>query len=72
MVPTPVMYFAVASLGADGGAVVTASHNPPEFNGLKLRQADPQYGGEPLNSDQLQEIAQIIKDGAFADGAGRL
>jgi phosphomannomutase len=70
MVPTPVMYFAVASLGADGGAVVTASHNPPEFNGLKLRQSDPQYGGEPLNSDQLQQIAQIIASGAFADGAG--
>jgi phosphomannomutase len=70
MVPTPVMYFAVASLQADGGAVITASHNPPEFNGLKLRQADPHYGGEPLNSEQLQEIARIVASGAFESGAG--
>src|SRR3954449_4960320 len=41
MVPTPLMYFAVDYLKADGGAVVSASHNPPEFNGLKLRQAVP-------------------------------
>ncbi len=39
MVPTPLMYFAVAYLNADGGAVVSASHNPPEFNGLKPRQS---------------------------------
>src|SRR5688572_24859837 len=45
MVPTPVMYFAVSSLRADGGAVVTASHNPPEFNGLKLRRYEPAFGG---------------------------
>jgi phosphomannomutase len=70
MVPTPVMYFAVAYLQADGGAVVTASHNPPEFNGLKLRQADPRYGGEPLNSQQLQEVARIAERGTFEAGAG--
>lgn len=70
MVPTPVMYFAVAALQADGGAIVTASHNPPEFNGLKLRQSDPQYGGEPLSSEQLQQLAQIVADGAFSEGAG--
>ncbi|HEX5691671.1 MAG TPA: phosphomannomutase/phosphoglucomutase, partial [Roseiflexaceae bacterium] len=70
MVPTPVMYFAVAFLGADGGAVVTASHNPPEFNGLKLRQSDPEHGGEPLNSEQIQEVARIANSGDFASGAG--
>jgi phosphomannomutase len=70
MVPTPVMYFAVALLGADGGAVVTASHNPPEFNGLKLRQSDPRHGGEPLNGEQIQEVARIANSGAFAQGSG--
>jgi phosphomannomutase len=70
MVPTPVMYFAAAFLGADGGAVVTASHNPPEFNGLKLRQSDPAYGGEPLNGEQIQEIARIANSGEFASGQG--
>jgi phosphomannomutase len=66
MAPTPVMYFAMAYLKADGGAVVTASHNPPEFNGLKLRQSDPIYGGEPLDSQQIQEVARIAGSGDFA------
>jgi phosphomannomutase len=70
MVPTPAMYFAHSFLRADGGAVVSASHNPPEFNGLKLRQAEPLYGGEPLNSEQIQQIGALANGGAFASGAG--
>jgi phosphomannomutase len=38
-VPTPLVSFAVTSLGAAGGLVVTASHNPARFNGLKLKSA---------------------------------
>jgi phosphomannomutase/phosphoglucomutase len=34
--PTPLLYFSIAHLGLDGGAVITASHNPPEYNGIKL------------------------------------
>ncbi|ASJ14458.1 phosphoglucosamine mutase [Thermococcus radiotolerans] len=34
--PTPAIQFATAHFGADGGAVITASHNPPEYNGIKL------------------------------------
>ncbi|MEM2882771.1 MAG: phosphomannomutase/phosphoglucomutase [Candidatus Bathyarchaeia archaeon] len=34
--PTPLLYFAIAHFGLDGGAAVTASHNPPEYNGFKL------------------------------------
>ncbi|KPV51440.1 phosphomannomutase, partial [Kouleothrix aurantiaca] len=70
MVPTPLMYFAVAYLNADGGAVVSASHNPPEFNGLKLRQSSAQFGGEPLASEQIQEVGRIANSGEFASGAG--
>src|SRR4029079_3175992 len=70
MVPTPVMYFAVAYLQADGGAVVSASHNPPEFNGLKLRQSDPIYGGEPLSSEQIQALELFANSGDFLSGAG--
>jgi len=36
MVPTPLLYFSVAHYRAPGGIMVTASHNPPEYNGLKL------------------------------------
>jgi len=70
MVPTPVMYFAVDYLKADGGAVVTASHNPPEFNGLKMRHYEPQFGGVPLSSEEVQEVGQIALSGEFAQGAG--
>ncbi|KAB8143423.1 phosphomannomutase/phosphoglucomutase [Chloroflexia bacterium SDU3-3] len=70
MVPTPLMYFALAYLGADGGAVISASHNPPNFNGLKLRQSDPVYGGEPLDSAAIQEIGRLANGGEFAQGAG--
>jgi phosphomannomutase len=70
MVPTPLMYFALAYLKTDGGAVVSASHNPPEFNGLKLRQFEPRYGGEPLASDQIQELERIANGNNFASGAG--
>lgn len=34
--PTPLMYFSIAHLGLDGGCMITASHNPPEYNGFKL------------------------------------
>ena len=70
MVATPLMYFALAYLGADGGAVVSASHNPPEFNGLKLRQSDPIYGGEPLDSAAIQKVGRLANSGDFEQGAG--
>ncbi|MCK5022943.1 MAG: phosphomannomutase/phosphoglucomutase [Candidatus Aenigmarchaeota archaeon] len=36
MVPTPALYFTVASMGLDGGAMITGSHNPKKYNGVKL------------------------------------
>lgn len=52
-VPTPVHNFATDWYGADGGAMVTASHNPPEQNGLKLR------GQLTLSEAELQEIYHL-------------
>ena len=40
MVPTPLLYFAVDGFGIDAGAIITASHNPPDDNGIKLRVQD--------------------------------
>ena len=34
--PTPMLYYAAATLGVDGGVMVTGSHNPPEYNGFKM------------------------------------
>lgn len=77
-VPTPLMYFALEHLQADGGAVVSASHNPPEYNGVKLRRALPNvpsdcpYSSEPLPSADIQEIGRIANAGDFVEGSGTL
>jgi phosphomannomutase/phosphoglucomutase len=57
VVPTPVLNFATDFYGADGGVMVTASHNPPEYNGLKIR-ADC-----TLHGDELREIQRIAGEG---------
>jgi phosphomannomutase len=72
VVPTPVMYFAVEHVRADGGIVISASHNPPEYNGVKLRRAESDYGSEPLSSADIQQIGQIANAGTFAQGNGTL
>lgn len=69
-VPTPVLYFAVEHLRASGGVIVSASHNPPEYNGLKLRRAHPVYGSEPFSAVDIQELGQIATAGTFATGSG--
>jgi phosphomannomutase len=71
-VPTPVMYFAVEYLGTDSGVVISASHNPPEYNGVKLRQSHPVYGSEPLYGQSLQDLCQITNRGQFVQGQGTL
>ena len=69
---TPVMYFAVEQLGVDAGAIITASHNPPEFNGLKLRLSHPTYGSEPAPSTLIQELGQIALAQNFVEGVGHV
>jgi phosphomannomutase len=69
-VATPVMYFAVEHLRAAGGIVVSASHNPPAYNGVKLRRANATYGSEPLTSADIAEVGRIAQSGQFASGSG--
>ncbi len=64
-VPTPLTSFAVNHFWVDGAVQVTASHNPAEFNGLKL-----QVGMEALSGLELQKIERLIASGAFASGQG--
>lgn len=69
-VPTPVLYFSVRFLDTDGGAEVTASHNPAEYNGLKLRKRRTDGLNAPLTSDNVQELRRIIERGKFHEGKG--
>jgi phosphomannomutase/phosphoglucomutase len=62
LVPTPVIQFAVPRLKAAGGIMVTGSHNPPEFNGLKCLAAD---GTELARKDEL-EIEAAFERGKSA------
>ena len=63
MAPTPVLYFAAAESGAGTGVQVTASHNPPEYNGLKMM-----IGGVTLSGGGIQALKQRVMDGDFAGG----
>jgi phosphomannomutase len=64
--PTPMMYFAVHHLEADGGLQITGSHNPPDYNGFKMM-----LGTKPFFGAQIQQIGKIAASGAYAAGAGR-
>jgi len=66
VVPTPVHNFATDHYAADGGVMVTASHNPPEYNGLKIRTDDTLHG-EPL-----QSLYHLAARGEFVTGTGQL
>jgi phosphomannomutase len=67
LVPTEMLYFAVASRGLDGGAMITASHNPPKYNGMKLVGA----GALPLSGDAgIPELKQRCQAMAALPAAG--
>ena len=61
MVPTPVVYYATVLTGCGSGVAVTGSHNPPEYNGLKMM-----LGGATLYGDDIQGLYRSIVDPAFA------
>ncbi len=67
MVPTPVLYFSLHLLDSDGGIVITGSHNPPQFNGLKVCK-----GKHTIFGEEIQHLRTIIEGGDFADGTGQL
>jgi phosphomannomutase / phosphoglucomutase len=65
MVPTPLLYFAIADLRADSGIMVTGSHNPPEYNGFKIG-----LGSGTLYGEQIQAIRALFESRDFVHGEG--
>jgi len=66
-VPTPVLYFSIIHFGADGGAMVTGSHNPIEYNGLKLCK-----GIESIYGKKIQGLRRMVEERDFTRGDGSL
>jgi len=64
LVPTPMLYFGIHHLRADGGVAVTASHNPGNYNGLKLC-----LGTRTLFGDDIQALRQAIEDDDLDSGS---
>ena len=65
MVPTPVFYYAIKHLNCQAGVIITASHNPSQYNGLKI------WGGEgTIHTDQIQRLYATMCSGLFTQGRG--
>jgi len=64
---TPVGYFSIRHLKKKGSVQVTASHNPPEYNGFKICS-----GFDSVFGDQIQEILRIIQESDFETGSGQV
>lgn len=64
-VSSPAFYYAVTTLEQTAGIMVTASHNPSEFNGFKVWQ-----GKSTIHSEAVQDIFRIMAEGHFDHGQG--
>ncbi len=65
LIPTPLCYFAANTLPVDGLAMITGSHNPPEYNGIKVG-----VGRTTLHGDEIRELRARIEREDFERGAG--
>ncbi len=66
IVPTPVTYFAAHHLGCGSAVMLTGSHNPGEYNGLKTVIA-----GTTLSGDEIQDLRKRVEAGRHQSGAGK-
>ena len=64
-ITTPMLYFAAHDLGTNSGVAVTGSHNPPDYNGLKMV-----LGGETLAGETIQKLRSRIERGELRHGNG--
>ncbi len=65
MVTTPMLYFAAHELASSSGVMVTGSHNPPEYNGLKMV-----LGGDTLSGESILALHERLQAGRLSQGSG--
>jgi phosphomannomutase len=66
--PTPMLYYAAATLGVDGGIMVTGSHNPPDYNGFKFV-----FQGKPFYGAAIQRLGEVALElGASRSRLGQI
>ena len=63
--PSPMLYYATHEIPADAGMMITGSHNPPEYNGIKLS-----IGGKSFFGEDIQKLGRMAAAGDFVDGEG--
>lgn len=67
LVPTPLLYFATHELKTGTGIMITGSHNPPEYNGLKMM-----IGGVTLAEDRIQTLLHHLLRNTLSEGSGQV
>jgi len=65
--PTPLLYFSIVHLRKEGGVMITGSHNPPVFNGLKVCA-----GKDAIYGEELQNVRRIVEKRDYVRGRGRV
>ena len=64
---TPLLYFAIRHYNADGGVMITGSHNPPDYNGFKIC-----VGPDTIYGRDIQKLREIMERGKYISGNGVL
>ena len=64
---TPMLYFSIRHFNADGGVMITGSHNPPDFNGFKVC-----VGPDTIYGNDIQELRKIMESETYRSGAGNV
>jgi len=67
VVPTPLLYFAAQLFGSGTGVMMTGSHNPPDYNGLKMV-----IDGTTLARDDIQAIRKRVEESDYLSGEGKV
>jgi len=65
--PTPLLYFSIRHLEAEGGVMITGSHNPPEFNGFKVCA-----GPDTIYGEEIQRLGRIMEAARYSEGKGTI